>query len=67
VGELNENNAVAASVRGPGGEPLMILVALGFASQLPEERVTPMGERLRAATDSVSIETGGVAAAGGVA
>lgn len=66
VGELNENNAVSASVLGSLGEPLLILVALGFASQLSGERIAPMGERLREATESVSIETGGVAAAGGV-
>jgi DNA-binding IclR family transcriptional regulator len=65
VGELNENNAVSAAVHGPDGGPVLILVALGFASQLPEERVAPMGELLRRATDSVSIEIGGVAVEGG--
>lgn len=58
VGELDESTAVSASVRGPGGEPVLIIAALGFASQLPEERVAPMGERLVKATESVSLETG---------
>ena len=64
VGELNENNAVSASIRGLRGEPLVILCAVGFASQLPEARVAPLGERLREATASVSIDTGRAAAAG---
>jgi IclR family acetate operon transcriptional repressor len=66
VGELNENNAVSASIHGTLGEPVMILAAIGFASQLPEERVAEVGERLRDATASLSIETGGPAAAGGL-
>ena len=66
LGELNENNAVSACVTGPTGAPLLILAALGFVSQLPDERVAEVGERLCALTESVSIETGGVAAAGGV-
>lgn len=66
VGELNENHAVSACVHGSLGEPVLILVALGFASQLPEARIAPVGERLRAATESLSLETGGLAVAGGV-
>jgi DNA-binding IclR family transcriptional regulator len=66
LGELNENHAVSACVTGPAGAPLLILAVLGFASQLPGERVTEVGERLCALTESVSIETGGVTAAGGV-
>ena len=58
VGELDENTAVSASVHGPGGEPVLIIAALGFASQLPEDRVAAMGERLLKATESVSVETG---------
>lgn len=65
VGELNENNAVAASILGSLGEPLLILAALGFASQLTEERVATVGARLREETESVSFETGGLAAMGG--
>ncbi len=66
VGELNENNAVSACVSGPDGEPALVVVVLGFASQLPEDRVPEIGARLRALTESVTIETGGMAAAGGV-
>lgn len=66
IGELNENNAVSASVAGPGGAPLLILTVLGFASQLPAERVPEIGERLCALAESVSMETGGVTAAGGL-
>ncbi|HSJ73464.1 MAG TPA: IclR family transcriptional regulator [Miltoncostaeaceae bacterium] len=66
VGELNEHNAVSAPIVGMLGEPVIILAAIGFASQLPEERIAPVGERLRAATASVSLETGGAAAGGGM-
>ena len=66
VGELNENNAVSATIARPTGEPALILAALGFAGQLTPERMSEVGERLRALSESVSIETGGIAAAGGV-
>lgn len=66
VGELNENNAVSATVARPVGEPALILAVLGFAGQLTPERMSEVGERLSALTESVSIETGGTAAAGGV-
>ncbi len=66
VGELNENNAVSATVTAPTGEPALILAVLGFAGQLTPERMSEVGERLGALTQSVSIETGGIAAAGGV-
>lgn len=66
VGELNENNAVSATVARPPGEPALVLAVLGFAGQLTPERMSEVGERLRALTETVSIETGGIAAAGGV-
>jgi DNA-binding IclR family transcriptional regulator len=44
--ELNENNAVAASVLGRTGRPELVLLALGFAEQLGGEQITLTGELL---------------------
>ena len=38
-------------------EPVIVLAAFGFTSQLPEERIAEVGERLRDATASASVET----------
>jgi len=46
VQELNENNAVAAFVRGRNGSVALLLVALGFAEQLGGERIERTGEML---------------------
>ncbi len=46
-GELNQNNAAAATVSGHDGEPEAVLLALGFPSQLPEEQLPAVGRRLR--------------------
>ena len=51
--ELNENNAVAASVWGPSGEVELFLLGLGFPAQLEEKRLAEMGEMLRGVADSV--------------
>jgi IclR family acetate operon transcriptional repressor len=58
AGELDDNNAVSAPIIGMLGEPVIILAAIGFASQLPEDRMAAVGERLVAATRSLSLETG---------
>ena len=65
LGELNENNAVSACIADASGAPMLVLAVLGFASQMPGERAAEIGERLRALTESVSMETGGLTAAGG--
>ncbi len=57
VGRLDEKNAVSASILGMLGEPVIVLAAFGFTSQLPEERIAEVGERLRDATASASVET----------
>ena len=44
--ELNENNAVAVPILGSGGEVELILLALGFATQLEGERLAETGELL---------------------
>lgn len=46
VQELNENNAVAALVRGRNGSLALLLLALGFAEQLGGERIESTGEML---------------------
>ena len=66
LGELNENNAVSACVTGPDGPPLLVLAVLGFASQMPGERAAEIGGGVCALTESVSMETGGLTAAGGL-
>jgi DNA-binding IclR family transcriptional regulator len=57
--ELNENNAVAASVSGPTGEVELFLLGLGFPTQLDKERLTEMGQMLRGVADSVMEAVGG--------
>jgi len=44
-GELNQNNAVAAAVKGHDG-PEAFLLALGFPGQLPDEELPSAGRRL---------------------
>ncbi len=57
VTERGGENAVSASILGMLGEPVIVLAAFGFTSQLPEERIAEVGERLRDATASASVET----------
>lgn len=59
-GEFNENNAVSATVFGPLGETALILVALGFPSQLPPDRIARLGEELSEACRDVTARTGGL-------
>lgn len=57
--EFNENHAVSVPVLGPSGRAEAVLVALGFAGQLPKEKLSEVGERLRAAADEVTAAAGG--------
>jgi DNA-binding IclR family transcriptional regulator len=56
--ELNENNAVAASVWGPSGKVELFLLGLGFPTQLRKGRLAEMGRLLRGVADSVMVASG---------
>lgn len=60
IGELNDNNAVAATVFGPSGEPALMLLALGFAGELPEDHVPRIGGVLAEMAAGITRDTGGV-------
>jgi DNA-binding IclR family transcriptional regulator len=57
--ELNENNAVAATVYGGNGGPALLVAALGFASQLDEGSIPAIGAALRDLAHAATHETGG--------
>ncbi|MGA7396648.1 MAG: IclR family transcriptional regulator [Solirubrobacterales bacterium] len=57
-GELNENNAVATGIWGASGDLELILLALGFGSQMDEGRLEAVGEVLCRTADSVMAEAG---------
>lgn len=57
-GELNENNAVAAGIWTQSGELGLMLLVLGFANQLNDERVEEVGLLLRATADTIMAEAG---------
>ncbi|MCB0863707.1 MAG: IclR family transcriptional regulator [Solirubrobacterales bacterium] len=59
-GEFNENNAVAAGIWGSGGDLELVLLALGFPTQLDGDRLTEIGEVLRRASQEI-MATAGVA------
>jgi DNA-binding IclR family transcriptional regulator len=59
VGELNENNAVAVPIVGPSGPAELVLLALGFASQLPPDAIPELGVRMRAVARAVTESAGG--------
>lgn len=59
VGEYNDNNAVAATVFDPDGRPVLMLLALGFASELPEEHVPRIGAVLAELAAGITRDTGG--------
>lgn len=68
VQELNENNAVAALVRGRNGGLALLLLALGFAEQLGGERLdevgamlAELGEQIRAGAGLGATDGDGVA------
>jgi IclR family acetate operon transcriptional repressor len=46
AGELKENHAVAAPLVGDDGRPELILCAVGFPSELPQENFTSVGTAL---------------------
>jgi DNA-binding IclR family transcriptional regulator len=57
-GELNENNAVAAGIRGQSGELELLLLVLGFPNQLDPERIDEIGTLLRSTADTIMSEAG---------
>ena len=57
-GEFNENNAVAAGIWGSGGELELVLLALGFPTQLDGDRLTEIGEVLRQASQEIMATAG---------
>jgi DNA-binding IclR family transcriptional regulator len=65
-GELKENYAVAATLRGASGRPELALFAVGFPSQLGSERVPRIGavlcETIAAALQASGLEPRAVAA-----
>ncbi|MCL4286114.1 MAG: hypothetical protein KJ006_00525, partial [Thermoleophilia bacterium] len=59
--ELNENNAVAAPLRGRNGGIELILLALGFAEELGGEEIGRTGELLAAIAEEIRVSAGLVA------
>ncbi|HYO19893.1 MAG TPA: IclR family transcriptional regulator C-terminal domain-containing protein, partial [Dermatophilaceae bacterium] len=57
-GELNENNAVAAGIRGQTGDLELLLLVLGFPNQLDADRIVEIGSLLRSTADSIMSEAG---------
>ena len=57
-GELNENFAAAAGIRGQSGELELMVLALGFPGQLDSERIDEIGELLLDVARSVMAEAG---------
>lgn len=63
IRELNENNAVAATVHGAAGEPALMLLALGFPGELPDDDVPRIGALLADLAAGITRDTGGIAPA----
>ena len=59
--EYNDNTAVAATLNGADGPAEGVLVAVGFPSDLPEERVPNIGHALRDEADEIALHAGGIA------
>ncbi|MCB0870827.1 MAG: IclR family transcriptional regulator [Solirubrobacterales bacterium] len=57
-GELNENNAAAAGICGAEGELELVLLALGFPTQLDGDRLDEVGRLLRDTADEVMANAG---------
>ena len=57
-GEFNENNAVAAGIWGNGGELELVLLALGFPTQLDSDRLGEIGKVLKATADEIMAGAG---------
>lgn len=54
VGEYNENNAVVAPIVDAAGKPELFILAVGFVSQLPDDSVPEVGDRLRVFAGEIS-------------
>lgn len=59
IGELNENHAIAAPIAGADGRAELVIVALGFAGQIPADQAPELGRRLRESADAVTADGGG--------
>jgi DNA-binding IclR family transcriptional regulator len=57
--ELNENNAVAATIYGADGSASLLVAALGFASQMDEAVIRTVGGALRDLARAATSQTGG--------
>jgi IclR family transcriptional regulator, acetate operon repressor len=58
AGELKENHAVAAPLIGEDGRPELILCAVGFPSELPEEDFGAVGTALLETTRAIEVALG---------
>lgn len=59
AGELKENHAVAAPLHMPDGTLAYVLCALGFPSEISEQRFPALGEALCEETRAIEIAFGG--------
>ncbi|MCD6727768.1 MAG: IclR family transcriptional regulator [Solirubrobacteraceae bacterium] len=59
IAELNENHAIAAPIAGADGRAELVIVALGFAGQIPADQAPELGRRLRESADAVTADGGG--------
>ena len=57
-GELNANNAVAAGINGQSGDLELVVLALGFPSQLDDKRLEEVGRLLVSVARDVMAEAG---------
>lgn len=67
IREYNENNAVAAPVLGVRGDPELIILAVGFVSQLPDDTLPEVGRRLQGIAERIRSEATGLGLDGGLA
>jgi DNA-binding IclR family transcriptional regulator len=58
AGELKENQAVATPLYGPDGDLKLVVFALGFPGQLPDEAIPPVGALLRETVGAVQEDLG---------
>ncbi len=58
LGELNENHAIAAPIWGPSGQIELLLLALGFPTQLDGPMLAETGQLLHGQADSIMAESG---------
>lgn len=62
-GELNQNYAVAAGIRGPDGRLVLLLLSIGFAGDLDEDRMGEIGRLLGGIASDVMADAGVAVAA----